>query len=390
MTGLAIECATGRIDVLVRDGDGAERGRCVEEVEHGHVRRLAGLVSRALEQANVAPRELEWIAADLGPGSFTGVRVGLATAQALALAGGARVIGASSLTALALSAPVRRALVVPLVPAGRSEAYAGFFRADARGAIRLLTAPRVLQKEGLREAVEECRSAAGVPGVRFLGPGVPRWRDDLEGGWPGSTAEPGRFEGLSAADLAAAALSAAGPAAGLPARGEEARPLYVRSAQAEERVRHRVASADPPRLRSMEPSDVPAIAAIEVRIFSDPWPASFFIGELAHPFVFARVAEHGGDLAGYSVALLGGGIGHLGNLAVTPETRRRGVATALLLDLLERAGEVGATRIGLEVRVSNFAAQALYRAHGFRASGLRKSYYRDTGEDALMMEWRPR
>jgi ribosomal-protein-alanine N-acetyltransferase len=66
------------------------------------------------------------------------------------------------------------------------------------------------------------------------------------------------------------------------------------------------------------------------------------------------------------------------------------VATALLVDLLERASEVGASRVGLEVRVSNFAAQALYRAHGFRGSGLRKSYYRDTGEDALMMEWRPR
>ena len=57
--------------------------------------------------------------------------------------------------------------------------------------------------------------------------------------------------------------------------------------------------------------------------------------------------------------------------------------------LLARATQVGVARLGLEVRVSNFAAQALYRAHGFRVSGLRKSYYRDTGEDALMMEWRP-
>jgi tRNA threonylcarbamoyl adenosine modification protein YeaZ/ribosomal-protein-alanine acetyltransferase len=388
VSGLAIECATGRIDVLVRDAAGGERGRCVEEVEHGHARRLAGLVARALDQAEVAPGELEWIAADLGPGSFTGVRVGLATAHALALAGGARVIGASSLAALALSTPVRRALVVPLVPAGRSESYAGFYRADSRG-VRLLTAPRVLQKEGLHQAIEESRGAAGVAAVRLLGPGVPRWREDLERWWPGATTEPRRFDGLSAADLAAAALSGAGPAAGLPATGEEPRPLYVRSAQAEERVRHRVTSADPPRLRSLEPRDVPAVAAIEVRIFSDPWPESFFIGELAHPFVYARVAEHRGGLAGYSVALIGAGIGHLGNLAVVPEARRRGVATALLEDVLGRATQLNVGHVGLEVRVSNFAAQALYRAHGFRVSGLRKGYYRDTGEDALMMEWRP-
>ena len=389
MSGLAIECASGRIDVLVMDGEGAERGRCVEQVDHGHARRLAGLVAQALGQAHLAPTDLEWIATDLGPGSFTGVRVGLATAHALALAGGARVIGASSLAALAHAAAGRRAVVVPLVPAGKSEVYAGFHRADARGAIRLVAAPRVLTLPGLLGAVEECRTVTGVAAVRLLGPGVPRWRDELEREWPGSTQEAARFEGLSAADLAAAARSGAGPAAGLPARGDEPRPLYVRSAQAEERVRHRVTAAHPPHLRGLEPADVPAVAAIEVRIFSDPWPASFFIGELAHPFVYARVAELGEELAGYSVALLGGGIGHLGNLAVVPEARRRGVAAALLIDVLERAREAGVARVGLEVRVSNFAAQALYRAHGFRATGVRQAYYRDTGEDALMMEWRP-
>ena len=80
--------------------------------------------------------------------------------------------------------------------------------------------------------------------------------------------------------------------------------------------------------------------------------------------------------------------GHLGNRAVAPEHRRGGVARALVEDLLAGARERGARSITLEVRVSNFAAQALYRAHGFRLAGLRRGYYRDTGEDALLMTWR--
>ncbi len=388
MTGVAIECATGRVEVQVRGRGDAERARVVEEVGHGHTRRLTGLLSCALDVAGVGASELEWVAIDLGPGSFTGVRVGLATAQALALASGARVVGASSLAALALATPVTRALVVPLVPAGRREAYVGFYRADARGTVRLIAAPQVMTLPALLEAIAEARRAAGLGVVRCVGPGVTRWRADLEDAFAGSTAEPWRLEGLSAADLAAAALSTAGPAAGLPAPGEETSPLYVRSAQAEERVRHRASAADRPELRAMEVRDVPAIAAAEQEIFSDPWPESFFMGELAQPLVHARVAERDGRVAGYSIAWLGGGSGHLGNLAVVLGARRRGVATALLLDLLERARAIGIEGLTLEVRASNYAAQALYRAHGFRLAGLRRGYYRDTGEDALMMEWR--
>jgi len=393
VSGIAIECATERADVVVRDAGGAERSRVVEEIGRGHTRRVAGLMAEALERAGLAPAQLRWIAVDLGPGSFTGVRVGLATAQALSLASGAKVLGASSLSALAYgshpahSSRAGGALVVPIVPAGRAEAYAGFHRADTRGAVRLVAAPRVRACDPLLAAIREARDAAGLATVLCVGPGVPRWREAIESAFPGSTHDAWRFEGLSSTDLADAALSGAGPAAGLPAAGQETRLLYVRSAQAEERVRHRVAATDPAVLRPMESHDVPAVAAIETRVFSDPWPASFFLGELSQPRVYARVAERGGTLAGYSVALLDEGAAHLGNLAVAPEARLRGVATALLRDLLARASALGVSRVALEVRVSNFAAQALYRAHGFRLAGLRRGYYRDTSEDALVMEW---
>jgi ribosomal-protein-alanine N-acetyltransferase len=128
---------------------------------------------------------------------------------------------------------------------------------------------------------------------------------------------------------------------------------------------------------------------IEGLVFTDPWPASFFLGELSQRLVYARVAEREGTLAGYSVAWLGDAAAATSaNLAVVPEQRRRGVARVLLEDLFAEADRRRVESLTLEVRVSNFAAQGLYRAHGFRLAGLRRGYYRDSGEDALVMEWR--
>jgi len=388
VSGLAIEAATAHVEVLVRDDDGNSVAHEIEEVGHGHTRRLTPLVARALATAGVEARALRWIAADLGPGSFTGVRVGLATARGFALASGATLLGASSLASLAVNAAVKRALLVPLVPGGARDAYAGFFRTDAEGRARLLAAPRVGPLEDVLAAITESRAVSGVQRVRFVGPGAARWRDALELAYPGSTEGAHRFEGLSAADLADAARAGLGPAAGLPARGEETRPLYVRSAQAEERVRHRALAAHPVTLRPFTEADVPAAVEVERAVFSDPWPANFFLGELRQPLVHARVAERDGHMAGYAVAWLGAGAGHLGNLAVIEGERRRGVARALVRELLETARARRVESLTLEVRVSNDAAQALYRVHGFRLAGVRRGYYRDTGEDALVMEWR--
>jgi tRNA threonylcarbamoyladenosine biosynthesis protein TsaB len=82
--GLAIEAATGRVEVAAFDHHGAARGHAIEDVSHGHTRRLVPMVHETLSGAGIAPGALAWVAADLGPGSFTGVRVGLATACALA------------------------------------------------------------------------------------------------------------------------------------------------------------------------------------------------------------------------------------------------------------------------------------------------------------------
>ena len=382
MSGLAIECATEHAEVAVVDDRGAVLAHAVEEIGHGHVRRLTPLVRQALETARLGTQDLAWVAADLGPGSFTGVRVGLATAEALALASGAQLVGATSLESLARTASLRKALIVPLVGAGRRDLYAGYFRAGTKDDVRVLTAPRVGPISEALNGAAEALAVLNGESVRFVGPGAAREREALEHAYPGSTASQWRFGGLSALDLARVARPRAIERGGTPS------PLYVRPAQAEERVRHKALASQKLVLRRFEAADVPAVIVIERRVFTDPWTEEFFRGELRQPLLHARIAELDGALAGYSLAWLGEGVGHLGNLAVAPEFRRRGVARALIEDLQAAARARGVARVALEVRGSNFPAQWLYRAHGFRLAGLRRGYYRDNGEDALVLEWR--
>ena len=179
MNGLAIEAATEHVEVAAVGTDGV-LARHAEDVGHGHTRRLSAICEAVLAEAGLTPAQLAWVAADLGPGSFTGVRVGLATARAYAFAGSAKLRGASSLTSLAQAALARRALVVPLVGAGRRDVYAGFYRRGARGPAQLIAAPRVLPADSLLDAVAEVHAIVPELAVRFVGPGAGRERERLE------------------------------------------------------------------------------------------------------------------------------------------------------------------------------------------------------------------
>jgi ribosomal-protein-alanine N-acetyltransferase len=127
------------------------------------------------------------------------------------------------------------------------------------------------------------------------------------------------------------------------------------------------------------------VIAIERRAFQTPWSLSMFVLELSKPSGVCVAAVEGKRLRGYLICARYADVWHLMNIAVDPVARRRGIATMLLEQMLERAGRDEAYT--LEVRPSNGVAIALYERFGFRSAGTRKRYYRDTGEDALIM-WR--
>lgn len=142
-------------------------------------------------------------------------------------------------------------------------------------------------------------------------------------------------------------------------------------------------------LRKLELHDLDAIERIERESYPTPWSRSMFAGELAKPSSLSLGAfdEESGSLVGYLVISRYVDAWHVMNLAVTPPWRRRGIARTLLDRLFEVTSNDERRGYTLEVRVSNEGAIKLYEAMGFVARGVRRGYYTDNREDALIM-WR--
>ncbi|OXM13742.1 ribosomal protein S18-alanine N-acetyltransferase [Paenibacillus herberti] len=138
--------------------------------------------------------------------------------------------------------------------------------------------------------------------------------------------------------------------------------------------------------RSMRLDDIPSIIAIEHEAFTSPWTSDAFVNELTHNH-FARymVMELHGEIIGYGGMWLIMDEAHVTNIAVNSEFRGRKLGSRLLSELQKLAQFLGASRMTLEVRVTNEVAQSLYRKFGFEPSGIRPGYYSDNNEDALIM-----
>ena len=140
-------------------------------------------------------------------------------------------------------------------------------------------------------------------------------------------------------------------------------------------------------IRVLELSDLNAIEVIEQKAYPTPWSRSMFASELAKPTSICLGAFEGRDLVGYVINSRYVDAWHVMNVAVDPEHQRRGVATALLERLFELTRDDERRGYTLEVRVSNEDAIGLYEKLGFESRGIRRGYYTDNREDALIM-WR--
>jgi ribosomal-protein-alanine N-acetyltransferase len=140
-------------------------------------------------------------------------------------------------------------------------------------------------------------------------------------------------------------------------------------------------------IRRLDLSDLNAIEQIEQRAYPTPWSRSMFASELAKPTSICLGAFEGNDLVGYVINSRYVDAWHVMNVAVDPAHQRRGVASALLERLFELTHDDERRGYTLEVRISNEEAIGLYEKLGFESRGIRRGYYTDNREDALIM-WR--
>jgi len=140
-------------------------------------------------------------------------------------------------------------------------------------------------------------------------------------------------------------------------------------------------------MRLLGPEDADALAALEAGVFESAWDARHFADLLGQDRFLAAGSFDAGNLCAYLTAYSVDGELEIVNVAVVPALRGQGIGGRLLRFFLEQGRLRGASRAVLEVRCGNVAARALYGGCGFAQVGLRKGYYADSGEDALVLEW---
>lgn len=336
------------VAVLLGDAPEADRGA----VGAGRAQEVLALADELL--AGASPDSIDAVVVGTGPGGFTGLRVGIATARGIAETLGVPLYGVSSLLAVAARqvSHARGEVVWAVVDARRGECFAQPWRLEGSGAFVPVEPTRTVAAADVEALVGQAgRAPAGAP---------------------------------SPESLALASRQVLGAAA-------DGDPLTVVPAYGRE------PDAQPPkmdvRIDELREADLDAVMVLERRCFPTPWSRAMYAEELRRPTaervqLAARDERAGGRLLGAALAARIGDGWHVMNVLVEPAARRRGIASRLIERLVEQTAERG-TGDGwtLEVRAGNDAAIALYRRHGFAIAGRRAGYYRDTGEDALVM-WR--
>ena len=356
----------------------------------------------ALAAAGLSMEDVDLFVCGRGPGSFTGARIGIATAKGLASGSERPVLGASTLDAVAWGAwrGGARGLVGVVADAMRREVYPGLYELDDTGAHRLFAAETVSK---VPEAIASWAERDDATRIQLAGDGLAKYLDAYgEAGFEKVLDEAlwhPTGEGLA---LAAFAPWTYDPKdAGDPAL---LLPIYTRLSDAEENELKCLGLPEPQsatttgvfdamadrhlQVRPMGLADLSQVELLENGVYAGsehtPWSSDLFAEELADPTHPWWVAHDQGRVVGFAGGRLAGDCLELEEVVVEPARRREGIARRLVARVAYAGQQLGATSATLEVFSENEPAIALYDALGFEEAGRRRDYY-GSGRDALIM-----
>ena len=353
-----------------------------------HSQTLLPMIDEMVRMVDADLKDIDAIAVAGGPGSFTGLRIGSATAKGLGLALDKPLIHVPTVDAMAYSMYGCEDIICPIMDARRKQVYTGLYsfshKKNEDGGLYDEPVFQVLRMQ-MAVPVEELIRHLNVYRRRvvFLGDGVPVYKEMLAEGLK----VPYSFAPSFMNRQRAAAVGALGICYYEEGRYESAaefRPEYLRKSQAERERAEREKNAVP-KVRRMTMEDGAAVAEMEHQLFSDAWSEKSILETLDQTNTICLIAEKAGRTAGYLLAYTAADEAEIARIAVVKELQRQGAARALLTELESVCGSEGIKKILLDVRSGNSAARALYENAGFKEDGIRQRFYEDPVEDAILM-----
>jgi tRNA threonylcarbamoyladenosine biosynthesis protein TsaB len=332
----------------------------------GHADAIAPLIHEIMGEAKLEFGELGLIGATTGPGTFTGVRTGMAMGRGLALSLGIPMIGMDTLSAIACNIQHLSGSVAVAVDARRGEIYFALFDRD----LTMMHEPAVLLAEDAAGRLPD-----GV--LNVLGTGAEALIDAA----PGKAVIKSSAGDLPRASVFISRVAAMKPDAAAP------EPLYLRPPDAKPQERFAgIASAF-----TISPAPAEAanlLTSLYAECFDNPWSAADMARLVAMPGAIALVASEEGEPCAFLIARQAADEAEIIALGTRPFARRQGAARALVERLQAEILEKNARAIFIEVASSNEPGRRLYRGLGFISAGTRENYYEKPGgrrEDAIVM-----
>lgn len=354
-----------------------------------HSQTLLPMIDEVVKMTELDLGTINVIAVAGGPGSFTGLRIGSATAKGLGLALNKPLIHVPTVDGLAYNVFGCEDIICPIMDARRNQVYTGIYTFSKKAGekegrnlvepvFQVIKMQMAVSIEELAERLNRYRRP-----VVFLGDGVPVYENVLAEKLtvPYSFA-PAYMNRQRAAVVGTLAIQYY--KSGKFETAEEHRPDYLRVSQAERERAQREKEAEII-VRELKVEDSAAVAEMEQQIFSDSWSEKSVLETVQQKQSVCFAAEKAGHLLGYLLAYHAADEAEIARIAVQKEARRQGAAGKLMQALEHYCEEHKMEKLLLDVRESNEAARSFYTKNGFVEDGIRQGFYVNPSEDAVLM-----
>lgn len=341
-----------------------------------HSQTLLPMIDEIVKMTEQDLQTIDAIAVSAGPGSFTGLRIGSATAKGLGMALDKPLIPVPTVDGLAYNVYAYDGLICPIMDARRNQVYTGIYTFDQ--GFRVLQKQMAVSIEELIDLLNEYH----LP-VIFLGDGVPVHQkilsEKLQAPCSFAPAYLNRQRAASVGTLGIEYFKQ-----GKYETAAEHQPEYLRMSQAE-RERAEREKAEKVTIDTLTKEEAAGVAELEYQSFSDAWSEKSILETLDHPQTICLSAHKAGKLVGYVLAYIAADEAEIARIAVYEEARKKGVGQALLEELMALCREKNIGKILLDVRKSNVIARSFYEKNDFKEDGIRQNFYKNPTEDAVLM-----